>query len=322
MHDTFALTAHLNKHRVTHAVIIGGGYLGLEMAEALTIRGLHVTVLEQLPQLLARTLDPQLATHVEAELRHHGVQVHTLTAVRAVEQLDGRLRVHADHANPQACDLLLVVAGVRPDSALAAAAGIQLGTQGAIAVDRRTRTNVPHVWAAGDCVETYHRLLARNTYLPLGTTAHKQGRVAGENALGGDRLYGGSLGTQVVKVFDLVVAATGLRDHEAAGHGFQPRTVEVVTDDHKAYYRGATPISIRVTTDTQTRRLLGAQLVGRRGAEIAKRVDIYATAIHHGAHIDDISDLDLSYTPPLGSPWDAVQTAAHEWTRQAAEATA
>jgi NADPH-dependent 2,4-dienoyl-CoA reductase/sulfur reductase-like enzyme len=151
----------------------------------------------------------------------------------------------------------------------------------------------------------------------LGTTAHKQSRVAGENALGGDRLYGGSLGTQVVKVFDLIVAATGLRDQEAARHGFHPFTVEAVVDDHKAYYPGATPISIRITADTHTRRLLGAQLVGRRGAEIAKRVDIYATAIHHGAHIDDISDLDLSYTPPLGSPWDAVQTAAHEWTRQA-----
>jgi NADPH-dependent 2,4-dienoyl-CoA reductase/sulfur reductase-like enzyme len=119
-----------------------------------------------------------------------------------------------------------------------------------------------------------------------------------------------------VKVFDLVVAATGVRDDEAAQHGYHPATVETVADDHKAYYPGATPIGLRITGDTRTGRLLGAQLVGRRGAEIAKRVDIYAAALHHSARVDDINDLDLSYTPPLGSPWDAVQAAAHAWSRQ------
>jgi NADPH-dependent 2,4-dienoyl-CoA reductase/sulfur reductase-like enzyme len=318
MGDTFALTSYLAEHQVTGAVIIGGGYIGVEMAEALTTRGLQVTLLEQLPQLLARTLDPELAAGVEAELGHHGVQVRTSTAVQAVERRDGLLRAHGQDGGSWTCDLLLVVTGVTPDSDLAAKAGIRLGVRDAIAVDQRMRTGVPDIWAAGDCAETYHRLLATKTYLPLGTTAHKQGRVAGENALGGDRLFAGSLGTQVVKVFDLVVAATGVRDDEAAQHGFQPVTVETVADDHKAYYPGATPIRLRVTGDAMTGRLLGAQLVGRRGAEIAKRIDIYAIAIHHGARVDQISDLDLSYTPPLGSPWDAVQIAAHAWTRHAA----
>ncbi len=152
------------------------------------------------------------------------------------------------------------------------------------------------------------------SYLPLGSTAHKQGRIAGENAVGGDARFAGSLGTQVVKVFDLVIARTGLRDHEAAMVGFTPATVQSAPDDHKRYYPTAHPIHIRVTADTKTDRLLGAQLLGRLGTETAKRADIYAAAIHHGMTVDAISDLDLSYTPPLGSPWDAVQVAGQAWS--------
>ncbi|MET9871360.1 FAD-dependent oxidoreductase, partial [Streptomyces sp. NPDC006386] len=214
-------------------------------------------------------------------------------------------------------DLVLVVVGVRPDTSLAAAAGTQLGVKGAIDVDEYMRTSLPDVYAAGDCVVTHHRLLGK-TWLPLGTTAHKQGRIAGENALGGHRRFAGSLGTQVVKVFDVVAARTGLREHEAlaAGRGWAPATTASRPDDHKAYYPGATPISIRVTGDTDGGLLLGAQLVGRLGAEVAKRVDTYATALFHGMPVDGISELDLSYTPPLGSPWDAVQMAAQAWVQE------
>ena len=210
--------------------------------------------------------------------------------------------------------MVLVVVGVRPDTTLAETARVELGVHGAIAVDRSMRTSVPHVWAAGDCVITHHRLLG-DTYLPLGTTAHKQGRVAGENAVGGSRTYAASLGSQVVKVFDLVAGRTGLRDGEARAAGFQPRTVPATADDHKAYYPGAEPIAMRFTGDVPTGRLLGVQLVGRLGSEIAKRVDIVATAIHCGLTVDQMSDLDLTYTPPLGSPWDAVQIGAQAWER-------
>jgi NADPH-dependent 2,4-dienoyl-CoA reductase/sulfur reductase-like enzyme len=140
--------------------------------------------------------------------------------------------------------------------------------------------------------------------------------VAGENAIGGDARFAGGLGTQVVKVFDLVAARTGLRDHEAVAAGHTPMSGTAIADDHKAYYPGAKPLSIRITGDTGTGLLLGAQLVGARGAEIAKRVDTYATALHHGMTVDAMSDLDLSYTPPLGSPWDAVQVATQAWSRQ------
>jgi NADPH-dependent 2,4-dienoyl-CoA reductase/sulfur reductase-like enzyme len=162
-------------------------------------------------------------------------------------------------------------------------------------------------------VITHHRLLGL-TYLPLGSTAHKQGRVAAENALGGHARFAGSLGTQVVKVFDLVAARTGLREHEAAAAGYIPATTQTNADDHKAYYPGAQPITIRITADRRTGQLLGAQLIGARGTETAKRVDTYATALFHTMTVDQISDLDLSYTPPFGSPWDAIQIAAQAWS--------
>ena len=214
----------------------------------------------------------------------------------------------------RAADMVLVVVGVRPETALATEAGAALGVKGAIAVDRGMRTSLPDVFAAGDCVITHHRLLGE-TYLPLGTTAHKQGRVAGENALGGDREFAGSLGTQVVKIFDQAAARTGLRDHEAAPAGFDPVTVAAEADDHKAYYPGSHRIHMRVTGDRATGRLLGLQLFGHRHAEIAKRIDIAATAIYNNMTVDAISDLDLSYTPPLGSPWEAVQMGAQAWVR-------
>ena len=209
--------------------------------------------------------------------------------------------------------MVLVVVGVRPDVDLARTAGVELGERGAIRVDRGMRTNVPHVYAAGDCVHTWHHLTEHYTYMPLGTTSHKQGRVAGENAVGGRREYAGSLGTQVVKIFDLVAARTGLREHEAIAAGYEPFTIDRTFDDHKAYYPGATPLRIRLTGDAASGRLLGAQLLGHYGAEVSKRVDIYATALHHHMTIDALADLDLSYTPPLSSPWDPTQMAALAW---------
>jgi NADPH-dependent 2,4-dienoyl-CoA reductase/sulfur reductase-like enzyme len=252
------------------------------------------------------------------------VELLTGTTVRAITRAGagqaGRLEVAATAADgsavTRAADLVLVVVGVRPETTLAAEAGAALGVNGAIAVDPGMRTGLPDVFAAGDCVITHHRLLGV-TYLPLGTTAHKQGRVAGENALGGNRAFAGSLGTQVVKIFDQAAARTGLRDHEAEAAGYDPVTVESVADDHKAYYPGSHRITMRVTGDRATGRLLGLQLFGHKNAEIAKRIDIAATAIFHAMTVDGLSDLDLSYTPPLGSPWDAVQIAAQAWIRQA-----
>ena len=316
MGDTFALERYLDEHQPETAIIVGAGYVGLEMAEALTIRGLAVTQLQRGPEVLS-TLDPELGSLVHDELTRHGVDVVTNARVEGITRTDGRLTVTGsengqDYA--RIADVVLLVVGVRPNTSLLTDAGATTGPGGAVVVDEQMRTGLPHVWAAGDGVITHHRLLGI-TYLPLGTTAHKQGRVAGENAIGGNARFAGSLGTQVVKVFDLVAARTGLRDHEAITAGYTPLSGTAIADDHKAYYPGAKPLSIRVTGETDNGLLLGAQLVGARGAEIAKRVDTYAVALHHGMTVESMSDLDLSYTPPLGSPWDAIQVATQAWTR-------
>jgi NADPH-dependent 2,4-dienoyl-CoA reductase/sulfur reductase-like enzyme len=321
MGDTFAVMRTLEDTTPASAIIVGAGYIGLEMADALTTRGLAVTQIEQLPQVLP-TVDPALGALVHAELAARGVEVLTGTTVQAITRAQpghpGRLEVAAVTATGEPvtrpADMVLVVVGVRPDTSLAAGAGATLGARGAIAVDTGMRTGLADVFAAGDCVITHHRLLGE-TYLPLGTTAHKQGRVAGENALGGDRRFAGSLGTQVVKVFDQAAARTGLRDHEAVAAGFDPVTVQSQADDHKAYYPGSHRITMRVTGDRATGRLLGMQMFGHKNAEIAKRIDIAAAAIFHHMTVDAVSDLDLSYTPPLGSPWEAVQMGAQAWAR-------
>ena len=255
MGDTFEIMRTLEERAPKTALIVGAGYIGLEMAEALSARGLRVTQMEQLPQVLP-TVDPELGSLVHAELTSHGVEVLTHTTVKAIRRAmgkaPGRLRVDAVDADratqTRPFDMVLVVVGVRPDSDLAAQTGATLGVKGAITVDRQMRTNLPDVYAAGDCAVTHHQLLG-DSYLPLGTTAHKQGRIAGENALGGRREFVGSLGTQVVKVFDQAAARTGLRDHEARTAGFDPLTVECQADDHKAYYPGSHPIHMRFTGD-------------------------------------------------------------------------
>jgi NADPH-dependent 2,4-dienoyl-CoA reductase/sulfur reductase-like enzyme len=314
MADAFAVHQHLEARAPRSALIIGGGYIGMEMADALTRRGLAVTVAEHGASVL-KTIDTSFGSLISAELVRHGVRVETGVRIERIDREGTQLRVVRSNAFQTTADLVLVAVGVEPRSDLAPAAGIEVGERGAIRVTRRMETNLPAIYAAGDCVETWHHLLGRPTYLPLGTTAHKQGRIAGENAVGGTREFAGTLGTQVVKVFDLVVARTGLRDDEAAQAGFDPFTVEVTTWDHKVYYPGAHEVRIRVTGDRETGRLLGAQMIGHVHAEMAKRIDVVATALFHDMRVEELNDLDLSYTPPVSSPWDPVQMSAQAWTR-------
>ncbi len=296
------------------ALVVGAGYIGLEMAEAFAHRGLEVTVLSRSDPVFP-TVDAEFGRAIEQELRRHGVRVLAGAALQAVAagSTPQRLTARATVGPEISADLILIAAGLQPDTELAAGAGVRLGAKGAIAVDRAMRTNVPDLLAAGDCVETWHRVLRRPAYLPLGTTAHKQGRVAGETVVGGTRLFAGSVGTQVVKLFDLAVARTGLLAREAREAGFDPITVETESWDHKAYYPGASKLRLRVTGDRPTGRLLGAQILGPLGAEVAKRIDVFAVALFHGMRVEEISDLDLSYAPPFSGPWDPVQAAAQAW---------
>jgi NADPH-dependent 2,4-dienoyl-CoA reductase/sulfur reductase-like enzyme len=311
MQDAFALRERLDAGP-RNALIVGGGYIGLEMADALTRRGMEVTLVEAAPAPLT-TVDVELGEVVGRALEDEGVEVICGTGVEAIEPSGDRLRVRGNGGLEKKTDLVLVVTGSRPETRLAETAGVTLGEGGAIRVNRRMETGVDGIWAAGDCVETWHRIMEKHIWLPLGTTAHKQGRVAGENAVGGRAEFAGSLGTQVVKVFDLVAARTGLRHDEAARAGFDPRTVETAVDDHKAYYPGAGQLRIRVTGDKVSGRLLGAQILGPYGSEISKRIDVFAAALFHGMRVEELLQLDLSYTPPLSSPWDPVQMGAQAW---------
>ena len=313
MHDVF--TVHDALGPAARAIVVGAGYIGMELADALNHRGLAVTVLEMAGAVLP-TFDTELGELLAEEATDHGVDVRTNSTVTRFEADAGGLHAFTDHDDRLDADVVVVAAGVRPNTDLGTALDVSTGAGGALAVDRSMRTGVPDVYAAGDCVHTWHHLLEDHMWLPLGTTAHKQGRVAGAHAVGHDAVYAGSLGTQAVKVFDLVAARTGLRGAEAARHGYDPYTVSITVDDHKAYYPGATPLHIRLTADRRNGQVLGGQLLGPRTAEVAKRVDVLAAAIFHRMTVEEISGLDLSYTPPLSTPWDPVQQAAQASSRQ------
>jgi NADPH-dependent 2,4-dienoyl-CoA reductase/sulfur reductase-like enzyme len=318
MDDSFAVRSFLEERQPKSAVIVGAGYIGLEMADALIHRGIHVTLASRTEAILA-TVDTAFGKLVEAELRKHGVDVWNQVEVTSIQRAGNQLAVSGTHHFSKMADFVLVAVGVQPNSELGATAGVTLGARGTLRVTRRMETNLPNVYAAGDCVETWHRLLNRYAYLPLGTTAHKQGRIAGEHATGGNRQFEGSLGTQVVKLFDLVIARTGLRHREAKEAGLDPFTVETAAWDHKAYYPGAHELRLRITGDRETGRLLGAQLLGHKDSEVSKRVDVFAAALYHGMQVEELNDLDLSYTPPLSSPWDPIQIGPQAWNKAVRE---
>ncbi len=312
MADGFALQRFIEKEKPRRPVIIGGGYIGLEMADALVRRGMEPVLLEFAPEILT-TMDANMARLIRAELESNGVKIMTGWAVQNIEHNQEKLVVHAATGEVEVADMVLVATGVKASTRLAQTAGIILGAAGAVRVDRNMATNVRDIWAAGDCAETWHRILETNVYMPLGTTAHKQGRVAGENMAGGQGEFQGTLGTQAVKIFDLIAAGTGLRDRDAVRAGFNPLTVELTAWDHNIYYPGAAELHINITGDKQNGRLLGAQIVGHHHSEVSKRIDIVAAAIYQHMQVSNLCDIDLSYTPPLSSPWDPVQKAAMQW---------
>lgn len=305
----------IEEKKVQKALVVGGGYIGLEMADALTLRGIEVHLVEFAPTVLT-TVDPELGEVVQEKLEGKGIKITTNTLIKKVIKQNGQLQVQGSDGFEDRSDFVLVAVGAQPETELAQSIGIETGIKGAIRVNEYLETNLPDIYAAGDCVETWHQLAQRYTYLPLGTTAHKQGRIVGENVLGANKKFPGSLGTQSVKLFDTVVARTGLNDKDAKAFGVKSFTVDVTFDDHKAYYPGAKDLRIRLTGFAENGRLLGAQIMGSVDSEVSKRVDIVAAAIFNGLTVAQLNDLDLSYTPPLSSPWDPVQMAAQEWCKQ------
>jgi NADPH-dependent 2,4-dienoyl-CoA reductase/sulfur reductase-like enzyme len=305
--DGSALKQHLADKGPQSAVIVGAGYIGMEMAEALTKRGLQVTVLEKLEQVVPG-FEPVIAAAVLAELERHRVRVQTSVTVAAVERTGevGALQVRVDGGRVPA-DLVLVSAGVRPNVALAREAGVPLGATGAIAVDAGMRTGTPGVFAAGDCAEAPHLVTGKPAYIPLGTTANKQGKVAGANAVGADERFGGIVGTAAFKVFDLEVGRTGLGLAEARQQGFDALAAVSLHGSRGHAYPGGNTITTVLVAERGTGRLLGAQMVGEN---VAKRVDVLATALHARMTVADVESLDLSYAPPFAPVYDPILVAA------------
>ncbi|HEV8372838.1 MAG TPA: FAD-dependent oxidoreductase [Actinomycetota bacterium] len=288
------------------AVVVGGGYIGLEAAEALVNRGVPTAMVEAGPQVMGR-IDPDMGELVSQAVRDVGVELHTQEPVEAIEG-DGRVQAVRTSARTLPADLVVLGLGTRPAVGLAGAAGIGLGPSGAIAVNPRMRTPHDGVWAAGDCAEARHLVSGLPVNYHLGTIANKQGRVCGINLGGGYATFPGVLGTAVTRICDVEVARTGLSAAEIGPLGLEWDSVTVDSTTRAGYFPGGAPIRIKVLAERRSGRLLGAQLVGREGA--AKRIDVFATAIWNGMTVDGMVDLDLSYAPPFGPVWDPVLVAA------------
>jgi NADPH-dependent 2,4-dienoyl-CoA reductase/sulfur reductase-like enzyme len=289
-------------------VVVGAGYIGLEVAEGLLGRGIDVTVVERLDAPMGAVLDAEMATGVADAMRAAGIDLRLGTAVTGFTALDGRVTAVETAAGPIAADLVVIGLGVRPNADLARAAGIGVGEAGGIIVDDHLRTGTPHVWAAGDCVESRHRITGQPVVVALGTHANKQGRIAGTNIAGGDATFGGVLGTAITKFRTLEISCTGLTEREAGAAGFDVVGVTTDASNRAHYYPGAQPMRIKIVAERRTGRLLGAQIVGGEGA--GKRIDVLATALWNDMTVEAVGGMDLSYAPPFSPVWDPVLLAA------------
>jgi NADPH-dependent 2,4-dienoyl-CoA reductase/sulfur reductase-like enzyme len=309
--DGVALRAELDGGSVHKVVVIGGGYIGLEIAEACRVRGLDVTVVD-LSATPVGTFDPDVGASIADAVRGNGIELVLSDGVAAVDVgPDGRAcAVVTASGRELPADLVVLGLGVRPNVALAREAGIPLGTSGGVAVDARMRTQVDGVWSAGDCVESRHRLSGQRVVVALGTHANKQGRVAGINIGGGYATFPGVIGTAITKVCDVEAARTGLSsaEAEAAGYSFVKASVDSTTK--AGYFPGARPIRVTMIAERRSGRLLGAQIVGKEAA--AKRIDALAICIWNEMTVDEILSLDLSYAPPFSPVWDPVLIAARK----------
>ncbi len=298
----------LAERQPRRAVVIGAGYIGIEMAEAMLLRGLEVHVVEMAEQPMS-TLDPEIGAKVADAMRRMGMHLHLGVAVEGIETgEDGWLRAVRTAEGTLEADIAVLGTGTRPFSDLARDAGVPIGPSQGIVTDRRQRTPVEGVWAAGDCAETFHRVAQQPVSIALGTIANKQGRIAGLNLGGSYAAFPGVLGTAITKVCEVEIARTGLGEQAARDAGFAPvvATIDGTTRAH--YYPDAKPITIRTVAEQGTGRLLGAQLIGEEGA--AKRIDTFATALWNEMTVEELLNVDLSYAPPFSPVWDPVLIAA------------
>jgi NADPH-dependent 2,4-dienoyl-CoA reductase/sulfur reductase-like enzyme len=297
----------VDRNSPKRAVIIGGGYIGLEMAEVLTRRGLEISLVERAPQVM-NTLDADMGELVSEALSDVGVRLYLEESLVGFETEKGRVAAVTTDRRRIPADIVVLGMGVRPNVSLAEAAGIAIGTTGGIRVDDRMRTGTERIWAAGDCAESFHLVSRRPVYIALGTVANKQGRVAGLNIAGGDAVFPGVVGTAVSKICSVEVARTGLQEKEIRRLELEHVSGRIESTTRAGYYPGAGRITVKLLAEAGTGRLFGGQIVGVEGA--AKRIDVIATALHCGLRVEELIDLDLSYAPPYSPLWDPVLVAA------------
>ncbi len=305
LEDARGIYEYMDRARPESAVVLGAGYIGLEMAEALRERGLEVTVLELLDQVLPGA-DPGMAAMLQNTLEERGVTVHTSSKVDAVEKTAAGVTVHSDGRQYPA-QLFVVAAGIVPETELVREAGAELGASGAIRVNRRMETSLPHVYACGDCAVAPHMVSREEVYIPLGTTANKQGRIAGKNAAGGGEEFAGVLGTMITKAFDTEYAKTGLGETEAQSH-YTAEAVTIKSRCRAGYYPGAGRIMLKLIFEKGSGRLLGAEAAG---CEVKARIDSLAVATAEELDVERLSQMDLAYAPPFSPVWDPVLVAAN-----------
>ncbi|MBC8560105.1 FAD-dependent oxidoreductase [Fumia xinanensis] len=304
--DTFRIHRFVEENAPKRAVVVGGGFIGLEMAENLTHLGLSVTVVERLNQVMS-PIDYDMACGVHAYLKDKGVSLFLGSSVEGFEPADDGLRTILDKGRTLTSDMVILAIGVTPETHLAKEAGLRLGQRGSIAVNDRMETSIPDIYAVGDAVEVRHFVTGSETLIPLAGPANKQGRIAADNICGRDSRYKGSQGSSVLKLFDMTVAATGINEDAAKKAGIEYDKVITFTASHATYYPGASNMTVKTLFDPQSGKVLGAQIVGFEGVD--KRIDVLATAIRAGMTVYDLEELELSYAPPYSSAKDPVNMA-------------
>ena len=304
--DTFRIKSYINEHHPKSAVLVGGGFIGLELAENLRESGMEVTIVQR-PKQLMNPFDADMASFIHSELRKHGVKLALGRTVEGFAEANGGVDVLLKDEAPLHADMVVLAIGVTPDTALAKEAGLELGIKGSIVVNDRMETSIPDIYAAGDAVQVKHSVTGEDTLISLAGPANKQGRIIADNICGGDSRYSGSQGSSVIKVFALTAATTGINEITAKKAGLNVDTVILSPMSHASYYPGGKIMTIKVVFERETFRLLGAQIVGYEGVD--KRIDVLATAIHAGLKATQLKDLDLAYAPPYSSAKDPVNMA-------------
>ncbi len=304
--DTFRIKEYISAHRPKSAVLAGGGFIGLELAENLRELGMEVTVVQR-PRQLMNPFDPDMASFIHGEMRRHGVKLALGHTVEGFAEKDGGVDVLLKDEQPLHADMVILAIGVTPDTGLAKDAGLELGIKGSIVVNDRMETSVSDIYAVGDAVQVKHFVTGQKALISLAGPANKQGRIAADNICGGDSRYRGSQGSSVIKVFDLTAAVTGVNETNAGKAGLDVESVVLSPMSHAGYYPGGKVMTMKVVFERESYRLLGAQIVGYEGVD--KRIDVLAAAIHAGLTAIQLKDLDLAYAPPYSSAKDPVNMA-------------